>query len=192
MQAVVLAAGKSTRTYPLTLTRPKPLLTAGGQTIIEHNFRAMRGLVEEVIMVVGYKSEMMREFLGEEWEGIKIKYVEQENISGTASAVQAVAPLIRGKFLLMYGDDFYSGKDLARLVQADNAILAHQVSEPQHFGVLQTEGERFVKVIEKPQEFVSDLVSIGCFVFNDYFIIRWFVTKTLKKNYCVIFIGKFF
>lgn len=167
MQAVILAAGKSTRTYPLTLTRPKPLLRVVNQTIIEHNLRELRGLVDEVIIVVGYKAEMIREFLGEERDSIRIKYILQEDTSGTASAVGKVREHIRGRFLLMYGDDLYSGKDLGRLLENENAILAQRVDNPSNFGVLRTEGDKFLEVIEKPQEFISDLVSIGCFVFSD-------------------------
>ncbi len=167
MQAVILAAGKSTRTYPLTLTRPKPLLRVVNQTVIEHNLDELRGLVDEVIIVVGYKAEMIREFLGEERDGIRIKYILQEDTSGTASAVGKVREHIQGKFLLMFGDDLYSGEDLRRLVENENAILAQRVDNPSNFGVLRTEGDRFAGVIEKPQEFISDLVSIGCFVFSD-------------------------
>lgn len=167
MQAVILAAGRSTRTYPLTLTRPKPLLRVVNQTVIEHNLRELRGLVDEVIVVVGYKAEMIREFLGEEHGGIRIKYVLQEDASGTASAVGKAREHVRGRFLLMYGDDLYSGRDLGRLMEHENAILAQRVANPSDFGVLRTEGDRFLEVIEKPQDFISDLVSIGCFVFSD-------------------------
>jgi len=75
MQAVILAAGKSTRTYPLTLTKPKPLLKVADTTVIEHNLDQLRGVVDEVIIVVGYKAEMMQEYLGENYRGIKIRYV---------------------------------------------------------------------------------------------------------------------
>jgi bifunctional UDP-N-acetylglucosamine pyrophosphorylase/glucosamine-1-phosphate N-acetyltransferase len=167
MQAVILAAGKSTRTYPLTLTRPKPLLRVVNQTVIEHNLDQLSGLVDEVIVVVGYKAEMIRDFLGEERDGIHIKYVLQEDTSGTASAVGKAREHIRGKFLLMYGDDLYSGDDLRRLLEYENAILAQRVDNPSNFGVLRTEGDKFLEVIEKPQQFISDLVSIGCFVFSD-------------------------
>ena len=74
MQAVILAAGKSTRTYPLTLTRPKPLLKVANKTIIEHNLEQLSGLVDEVIIVVGYKSEMIKDFLNDKFGKIKIKH----------------------------------------------------------------------------------------------------------------------
>ena len=59
-QAVILAAGKSTRTYPLTLTTPKPLLKVGNKTLLEYNLDQLNGLVKEVIIVVGYKKSMLK------------------------------------------------------------------------------------------------------------------------------------
>ena len=46
-----MAAGKSTRTYPLTLTRPKALLTIGNRTILEHQLDALGGIVDGVVLV---------------------------------------------------------------------------------------------------------------------------------------------
>ena len=53
MQAVILCAGKSTRTHPLTVAKPKPLLRVGNRTLLEHNLDALAGSVSEVILVVG-------------------------------------------------------------------------------------------------------------------------------------------
>ena len=47
MQAVILAAGKSTRMYPLTIARPKPLLKAANRTLLEHNLNNLSGVVDE-------------------------------------------------------------------------------------------------------------------------------------------------
>ena len=63
MQAVILVAGKSTRTYPLTLTRPKPLLPVANKTIIEHILEQLEGLVEEVVLIVGYRKEMIEKYI---------------------------------------------------------------------------------------------------------------------------------
>jgi len=106
-QAVILAAGKSTRTYPLTLTKPKPLLKVAGKTIIEHNLEQLIGIVDEVYIVVGHKAEMIKKFVGNEFKGIKIKYVTQKKPTGNASALMNVEKQIKGKFILMFGDDLY-------------------------------------------------------------------------------------
>jgi bifunctional UDP-N-acetylglucosamine pyrophosphorylase/glucosamine-1-phosphate N-acetyltransferase len=166
MQAVILAAGKSTRTYPLTLTKPKPLLRVLNTTIIEHNLDQLRGLVEEVIIVVGYKADMIESYLGDRYRGMKLRFVLQEETSGNASALALVREHITGRFILMFGDDLYSHRDIRRLLAFENAILAQKVDNPSNFGVLKTEGNRFLEVVEKPQEFVGDLVNIGCFVFT--------------------------
>lgn len=166
MQAVILAAGKSTRTYPLTLTKPKPLLKILNKTIIEHNLDQLRGIADEAIIVTGYKSEMIREFLGDNYRGIKLRYVTQEETSGNASALNLAREYINGRFILMFGDDLYSYVDIWNVLKFNNAILAQRVDNPSNFGVLKVEGDKFLEVIEKPQEFISDLVNIGCFVFS--------------------------
>ena len=166
MQAVILAAGKSTRTYPLTLTKPKPLLKVAGKTIVEHNLEQLAGLVDEVYIVVGYRAEMIKEFVGERFKDMKIKYVIQEEAVGNADALKKVSGNIKGKFILMFGDDLYSRKDIERLLKCDNAILAERVEDPTRFGVLKVDGDRFVEVVEKPKKFISNLVNIGCFLFD--------------------------
>ncbi len=166
MQAVILAAGKSTRTYPLTLTKPKPLLKVAGCTILEHNLIQLEGLVDEVILVVGYKSEMIESFLKNKFGKIKIKYVWQNESLGNADALRQAEKLIKGKFILMFGDDLYGKKDIKNLLKHKNAMLAQKVKNPENFGVLKVKGDVFCEVVEKPKEFISDLVNIGCFVFS--------------------------
>ena len=53
MQAVILAAGKSTRTHPLTLTKPKPLLKVANKSIFEYNLESIQDIVDEIILVGG-------------------------------------------------------------------------------------------------------------------------------------------
>jgi len=166
MQAVILAAGESTRTHPLTLTKPKPLLRVACRTIIEHNLKQLPEIVDEVHIVVGYKAEKIKRFLGENFEGLKIKYITQDERLGNADALKKAGKNIKGKFILMFGDDFYSKKDIERLLKYDNAILAKKVANPEQFGALKIKNDIFVKVIEKPKVFVSNLVNVGCFLFT--------------------------
>ena len=107
MKAVVLAAGKSTRTYPLTLTRPKPLLEVANKPILQHNLESLSGLIDEVILVVGYRKEMIKERFGEEFNGIKLTYVEQKEQLGTGHALLHAEGYVSGRFLVLMGDDIY-------------------------------------------------------------------------------------
>ena len=181
-QAVILAAGASTRTYPLTLTKPKPLLKVVNKTIIEHNLEQLNGFVDEVFIVVGYKAEMIKAYLGGKFKNIKIKYIFQDKLLGNADALRLVEKEIRGNFLLMFGDDLYSKKDIKKLLKCKNAILAKKVKNPENFGVLEKKGDIFCRVIEKPKEFISDLVSIGCFVFSKNIFSSLEKVKISKRN----------
>src|SRR3989339_1496992 len=136
MQAVILAAGKSTRTYPLTLTRPKPLLKAANKTILQHNLDNLSGIVDEVILVVGYKKEMIKKEFGNKHKNIKLIYVEQKEQLGTAHALSFAEPYIKNKFILMMGDDIYSRWDIKNCIKYQYSILATIVKDPQNFGVI--------------------------------------------------------
>lgn len=184
MQAVILAAGKSTRTYPLTLTKPKSLLKVAGKTIIEHNLDQLVGLVNEVYIVVGYKAEMIKEFIGNKFKGMNIKYIVQEKPLGNADALTKAEKQIKGKFILMFGDDLYNKKDIKKLLKCENAILAQKIKNPKQFGVLRVKNNVFVEVIEKPKVFISDLVNIGCFLFTkDIFNILGKIKLSKRNEY---------
>jgi choline kinase len=62
LKAVILAAGSSTRLYPLTQDRPKCLLDIGGKTLLAHQLEALAQCqVRDVVIVVGYLADRMRQ-----------------------------------------------------------------------------------------------------------------------------------
>ncbi len=166
MQAVILAAGKSTRTYPLTLTRPKPLLKAANKTLLEHNLENLRDFVNDAILVVGYKKNMIKNSIGNNYKNIKIKYVEQKQQLGTAHAVSLVEPHIKGRFVLMMGDDIYSKKDVGKCVKHRYSILTARTKKPENFGIVVEKNSIMVDFVEKPKKFVSDLASTALYVLD--------------------------
>ncbi len=167
MQAVIMAAGKSTRTYPLTLTRPKPLLKIANRTILEHQLRALARFVDEVIVVVHYKHEMIREAFGDRFEGISLGYVDQEEPLGTGHAVLQCADRIQGPFIAMNGDDLYDPRDLARLAECEQGALAKRVADPSLYGIYEVNADGSAKrIVEKPKEIFSDLANVGAYKFD--------------------------
>jgi bifunctional UDP-N-acetylglucosamine pyrophosphorylase/glucosamine-1-phosphate N-acetyltransferase len=165
MQAVILAAGKSTRTYPITLTRPKCLVKIGNKPIIQHNLEALAGIADEAIVVVGYMKHMVIDFLGKEFLGIKITYVEQEEQLGTGHALLAAEPEIKGRFIVMMGDDIYYRKAMQSLLPHRNSLLVQKVKDPSRFGVWLTDKDNLVTgFAEKPKERISDLANCGLYV----------------------------
>ncbi|UCE05924.1 MAG: NTP transferase domain-containing protein [bacterium] len=165
MQAVILVAGKSTRTYPLTLTRPKPLLPIGDKTIIEYLLEQLEGLVDEVILIVGYRKEMIQQHLGMKWKHLKIIYCEQTPQKGTGHAVLQAEPFVKDRFIVMNGDDIYDRIDIEQLLNYKYAALVRYEEDPSLFGVYHVdEQNRVLNLIEKPKEFVGNLTNVGCYI----------------------------
>jgi UDP-N-acetylglucosamine diphosphorylase / glucose-1-phosphate thymidylyltransferase / UDP-N-acetylgalactosamine diphosphorylase / glucosamine-1-phosphate N-acetyltransferase / galactosamine-1-phosphate N-acetyltransferase len=167
MKAVIFAAGKSTRTYPLTLTRPKPLLPIANKPILEHQLDALAGIVDGVVLVVGYRSDMIHDCMGEQYGDIALTYVEQTEQRGTGHALLQCRDALSEPFIAMNGDDLYDAADLAALAQVEQGGLALHVEDPSQFGVYETGDDgKVVRIVEKPESFVSHLANIGAYKFQ--------------------------
>ncbi|HOE65476.1 MAG TPA: sugar phosphate nucleotidyltransferase [Candidatus Hydrogenedentes bacterium] len=168
MQAVIMAAGQSTRTYPLTLTRPKPLLPLLNRPALAHQLDALHGTIDEAILVVGYMREQIEIAFGDDYRGIRLRYVVQEEQKGTGHAILQSAPHIKGPFLAMNGDDLYAATDLRRLAASDDpAALVKHVEDPRLYGIYEADGDGRVKrLVEKPTEVFSTLANVGAYRFD--------------------------
>lgn len=163
MQAIILAAGPGTRFVPFSLTKPKPLFSVFGKSILEHNLDALAGIADEVFIVVGYKQEQIRERLGDNYNGIKIIYLEQAEPAGTGAAAKLAFEHLRDKFLLLNGDDYYFQEDIEKTVNNFPSVLVKEHKNPSAFGVISTDQERVVELIEKPENPLSNLVNTGLY-----------------------------
>jgi len=166
MQAVILAAGKSTRTYPLTLTRPKPLLKAANKTILGYNLEALKGIADEIIIVVGYKKEMIMDFIKKKYSKLNVIFIEQKEQLGTGHAISILKGKVKGRFILLMGDNIYSAGDIKNVIKHKYSILVNKVKNPELFGVVKEKNGILTDIIEKPKEFISDLASCALYSFD--------------------------
>ncbi|MEM1515754.1 MAG: sugar phosphate nucleotidyltransferase [Candidatus Bathyarchaeia archaeon] len=175
MKAVILAAGEGQRLRPLTYTRPKHMIPVGGRPILEHLINSLKASgIKEVLMVVNYKEDVIREYFGDGSKyGIKIDYVRQKEISGTANAILSAKDYVNGPFLAVNGDIFVSSNavrlliDRAYLERADLALVAIRVERPERFGVLKMRDWELIEIMEKPvSDIPSNLVNAGIYLFS--------------------------
>ena len=167
MKAVIMAAGKSTRTYPLTLTQPKPLLKVMNKPILEHQLDALSSFVDEVVIVVGYRKEMIESVFDSSYKNVKLTYVEQKEQLGTGHALLQCSGLLTEPFLVLNGDDLYAPSDLEKLTTMKQAALVKRVSDPRLYGIYEiTENGRVLRLVEKPTEIFSDIANVGAYKFT--------------------------
>jgi len=182
MKAVILAAGKSTRTYPLTLTRPKPLLVIANKTILEHNLEQLSGLVGEVILIVGYKQNSIRKFLGNSFKKMKITYIVQKEQKGTAHAVSLVEAHVQDRFILLLGDNLYFRPDIEKCLTHQYSLLVTKVNDPENFGVVVEKKGIVHDLIEKPKVPVSNMIIAGVYVLDKTFFIFLHQVKASERG----------
>lgn len=166
MKAVILASGNGIRFLPLSKTTPKPLTKILEKSILEHNLENLKGIVDEVFIVIGYLGDKIKEKLGEEYQGIKIRYVFDEEIVGTGNSAKiASLEINEDKIIIMNGDDLYHKKDIQKLVEKCPAIAVKKVSNPSSFGIVSISENKVIGIEEKPQNPKSDLANIGLYCF---------------------------
>lgn len=169
MQCVILAAGKGSRLRPLTDELPKPLVEVCGKPLLDHIVSALPSAVKELIIVVGYRGDMIREYCGETYHGRPVTYVEQTEINGPAKALWLTKDLIKGRFLFMFADDIHGKDDLARAVSYNRSILATTSDVPERFGVIVRNADGTIsEMVEKPAEPASNLVATGPMVLDQH------------------------
>lgn len=147
--AVILAAGESKRTRPLTLHRPKPLIPLAGRPLLAHILDELVGLVERVTLVVGYRADQIAAAFGASYRGMELRYTRQEEVNGTAGALLAAAP-IDEPFFLLYGDNLVAREDLLGVSRSRYGVAGLRVEDARSFGILELAGGQVRGIIEKP------------------------------------------
>lgn len=169
MQCVILAAGKGTRLRPLTDTIPKPLVQVAGKTLLDHIVGSLPSAVDELIIVVGYLGDKIKEHCGEEFHGRKVTYVTQVEQKGTAHALWLCKDLLKGRFLFMFADDLHGPNDIARATSYTRSMLTLTTENPERFGIVVRHPDgTLAEMIEKPEHPPSNLASTGVMVLDTH------------------------
>ena len=109
LPVAVLAGGLATRLRPLTETIPKALIELIGEPFLAHQLRLLssRG-VERVVLCVGYRGEMIRDFVGDGSRfGLRAQVLfDGPTLLGTAGAIRHALPLLGENFFVLYGDSY--------------------------------------------------------------------------------------
>jgi len=166
MQAVILAAGRGTRIQPLSASAPKPMLPAGDRPIAAHVAdAAVDAGADELVFVVGYEADVVRDYFGTTYRDTSVTYAVQEEQAGTADAVRTAAPHLDGDFAVLNGDNLYDPADVATLFERGPSVAAVHRPDPSSYGVLSTDDGCVTDIREKPDDPESTLVNAGAYVF---------------------------
>jgi glucose-1-phosphate thymidylyltransferase len=194
LKALVLAGGRGTRLRPITHTRAKQLVPVANKPVLYYGLEAIAAAgIREVGIIVSDPRELLqpdhrtgemvttlvnsqaeiRAAVGDGSQfGLKVTYIEQEAPLGLAHAVKISEEFMAGDSFVMYLGDNLIKDGIVPFVQEferekpEAQILLAKVSRPWEFGVAELEGDRVVRLEEKPKQPRSDLALVGVYLFT--------------------------
>ncbi len=174
MKAIILCAGRGTRLRPLTFSNAKHLIPIANKPVMLYGLEsiAAAGITEVGVIVGENRSEFVRELgSGERW-GVRISYIIQEEPKGLAHAARVAKDFCQNEPFLMYlGDNLFQVgmKEAVKLHVAHQPraiTFLYEVEDPRAYGVAELEGDRVVRVVEKPKEPKSRWILTGAYIFD--------------------------
>jgi glucose-1-phosphate thymidylyltransferase len=176
MKGVVLAGGLGSRMYPLTKVTNKHLLPVYNEPMIYYPIKILvnAGIDDIMIVTGGNNAGEFLKLLGNGADfGLRhLNYTYQEGEGGIAAALSLAEFFAdEGKIAVVLGDNVIE-KNVRKAVesfkkQKDGArIMLKEVPDPERFGVPVFEGNRIVRVEEKPAAPKSQYAVIGIYMYD--------------------------
>jgi len=187
LKIIVPMAGRGSRLRPHSITIPKPMLPVAGSPIVSQLVNEIARVVDQPIQEVAYilgdpaffGPSIVEELTQVAQDlGAKATIYRQLEPLGTGHAVMCAADSLSGPLIVAYADTLIR-TDLSLDPTADGMIWVKKVENPTAYGVVKmNEDNHITALVEKPQEFVSDLAVIGIYYFKEGQTIK----AELKKN----------
>jgi glucose-1-phosphate thymidylyltransferase len=174
VKALILSGGEGTRLRPITHTSAKQLIPVANKPILFYGLESIAEAgIREVGIVVGHTAAEIEAACGDgsRW-GLEITYIPQAEPLGLAHAVIVARKFLNDDDFVMYLGDNVLLEGITGFVErfrrhSPNAqIFLARVREPERFGVAVLEGDRVVRLVEKPKQRISDLALVGVYLFD--------------------------
>ncbi len=171
MKLIIPMAGFGTRLRPHSLCRPKPFLRLAGKTMIEHLVDQLVEFspvtIHSMVFIIGAfdkNAETALRSIAKKHKASCHLYYQSTKL-GLAHALACANEQLHGPAFLAFSDSLFDAPKLACLPNK-NCIWVESVKDPSAYGVACINAQKEVQsIVEKPQQFVSDLAIIGIYYF---------------------------
>jgi glucose-1-phosphate thymidylyltransferase len=189
MKGIILAGGLGTRLHPLTKVTNKHLLPVYDKPMIYYPIRTLiNGGIEDILIVTGGNDagDFLRLIGNGKEFGLKhINYTYQEGQGGIADALSLAEFFAdQENICVVLGDNIIENNireavEAFQRQQRGAKIMLKEVPDPQRFGVPVLDGDRVVRIEEKPKEPKSTYAIIGIYMYDNTV---FDIIKTLKPS----------
>jgi mannose-1-phosphate guanylyltransferase len=174
VQALILAGGEGTRLRPLTYTTPKPVMPLAGRPFLSFMLDWAHGHgVDEVILSCGFLSDGVKRVLGDIYDGMRLRYVVEEEPLGTAGPVRLALDedVLEERLIVLNGDvltdiDLTAELDQHARTDARVTLALYPVDDTASYGVVPTDADGRVEAfLEKAEgETPTNRINAGAYV----------------------------
>lgn len=173
MKGVLICGGRGTRLAPLTEVTNKSLLPIYDKPLIHFPLDTLRSAGLEEIMIVSGNEHLgqMANYLGSGNKfGCKFTFKVQDEPKGIAQALSFAEEFAEGESICaILGDNIFFD-DLSehiRSFESGGRIFVKEVQDPERFGVVELDEDNVLSIEEKPEFPKSNLISTGCYVYDN-------------------------
>ncbi len=166
-------AGLGTRMRPQTWSKPKPLISLAGRTVLDFVLEQYRSVpdhyeIEYVFIIGPQQGEQVSEHMRVNHPDKVVDYVEQTKMRGQSDALYLAREHFDGPLIMAFSDTLIE-TDFSFLGQdaPEAAAWVKAVPDPRRYGVAEVGQDGFVtRLIEKPTEMSNNLAVVGCYFFS--------------------------
>ncbi len=170
--AIILAGGLGTRLRSVISDLPKPMAPVAGQPFLHYIFLYLQKQgITDVVLSVGYKSEVIKEFFGDKYAGINIRYAVENEPLGTGGGIRQAMSLIDSDAYVLNGDTFFDVdlKDLYEFYTMRSSDIALALKRMHHFdryGTVEIGNQDRVLQFQEKRYKAEGLINGGVYVIN--------------------------
>lgn len=174
LKIVIPMAGFGSRLRPLTWSKPKPLVSLAGHTVLDQVLDMFRTVPDfdkaDFVFILGpTMGEQIKDYVAEHYPEWHVDYAVQPEMKGQSDAFWQAREFLHGPMLMAFSDTLI-GNDFSFLGQetAGGVAFVKPVPDPRRFGVAEADDSGWVtRLVEKPEDINNNLAVVGCYFFEE-------------------------